>query len=89
MLQEQMSRIPLQSPGTIEKWADPEIEAYFRESHRQSTPAPYKLMLLANSPLALKSWARFWWATFRRGTVEHELLEQVRFRIASLVSCGF
>lgn len=84
-----MSRIPIPEPSIIEGWADVEVEAYFRESHRLSTPAPFKLMLLANSPIALKAWSRFWWATFRRGTVEHALLERLRFLIASVVSCGF
>ena len=83
------SRIPVPDPRTIEAWRDAEVEAYFRESHRESTPAPYKLMLLATSPATLKGWCRFWWATFRRGLVDHVLMERVRFRIASLVSCGF
>ena len=84
-----MSRIPLADAKAIEGLGDHEIEAYFRESHRESTPAPSKLMLLAHNPATLKAWCRFWWATFRRGTVEHALMERLRFRIASLVSCGF
>lgn len=84
-----MSRIPYPEAKAIETLRDREIEAYFRESHRESTPAPYKLMLLANSPSTLKAWCRFWWATFRRGTVEHVLMELLRFHIASLVSCRF
>ena len=34
-----MSRIPWPSPEAIEARRDPETEAYFRESHRESTPA--------------------------------------------------
>lgn len=84
-----MSRIPWPAPEAIEALGDREIEAYFRESHRESTPAPYKLMLLANAPSTLKAWCRFWWATFRRGTVDRKLMESLRFYVASLVACRF
>ena len=84
-----MSRIPWPSPEAIEARRDPETEAYFRESHRESTPAPYKLMLLANAPTTLTAWCRFWWATFRRGTVDHALMETLRFYVAALADCRF
>ena len=84
-----MSRIPWPSPEAIEARRDPETEAYFRESHRESTPAPYKLMLLANAPTTLTAWCRFWWATFRRGTVDPALMETLRFYVAALADCRF
>lgn len=82
-----MLRISCPDHRAIEGLGDREIEAYFRESHREGTPAPFRLMLLANNPATLKGWCRFWWATFRRGTVDHALKELLRFHIASTVSC--
>ncbi len=83
-----MRRISCPDPRVGEDLADREIEAYFLEAHRESTPAPFRLMPLANSPATLKGWCRFWWATFRRGTVDHALMELLRFHVASTVRCG-
>ena len=73
--------------GAIEAMGDQEIEGYFREAHRTDTPPPHWLALLALQPGCLKAWARFWWATFRGGVVDHALKELLRVHIARLLRC--
>jgi hypothetical protein len=82
-------RVLPRDAASIEALQDPEIEGYFRESHRFSTPAPYKLMLLAQAPSTLKAWARFWWAVFRRNPMEHTFMELLRVHIARNIFCEF
>lgn len=84
-----MSRIPPLGAAEIEALKDPEIEGYFRESHRLSTPEPIALSISAQQPQTLKAWCRFWWVVFRRGLVEHPLKELVRVHISQLVGCEF
>lgn len=82
-----MSRIMPESAAAIEAIGDSEIEGYFRAAHQTDTPPPHWLALLALQPSALKAWARFWWATFRSGVVEHALKELVRVHIARHLEC--
>ena len=80
-------RLDPRDAASIEALQDPEIENYFRESHQFSTPWPYGLMLLAHSPDTLKAFCRFWWALFRRSSMDHMFMELVRLHIARTVAC--
>ncbi len=77
-------------PGQeIEAWNDPEIEAYARVSLRDGVPAPTSLAIEANAPRVLRAFGRFWWTTFRGGTVDPVLKERIRVVMAQAAGCTY
>jgi hypothetical protein len=81
--------IPWNDPSAIEALADPEFKSYFSDSHKFSTPAPQKLMILSHSPAAMRGWCRFWWSTYRHSATERPLMERVRYLVADHIACSF
>lgn len=82
-------RLPLVPGDAVEALADPEIEAYFRQSYALGTPPPTSLALYAHHPELLRAWCRFWWTAFHGGKVEHGFKERLRVRIAERIQCHY
>ena len=82
-------RVPLVPGYVIERWKDPEIEAYFRHSYVVGTPPPTSLSLDAHNPNTLRAFRRFWWSAFHQGSVSHRLKEILRVQIAQDRDCDY
>ena len=84
-----IQRMPLVAGDAIERWKDPEIEAFFLHSYVLGTPPPTSLSLDAHNPNALRAFRRFWWSTFHSGSVAHRLKELLRVQIARFRDCDY
>lgn len=84
-----VQRMPLVPGEVIERWKDPEIEAFFRHSYVLGAPPPTSLSLDAHNPDALRAFRRFWWAAFHNGSAAHRLKELLRVQIARYRDCDY
>ncbi|HVC87652.1 MAG TPA: carboxymuconolactone decarboxylase family protein [Gaiellaceae bacterium] len=81
-----MPRISYVDPATID---DPELRAAIEQARLHGTPRPESQAVRAHSPEVLRTFSRFWAATFREGVLDHKLKELCRLYVSKTVECSY
>lgn len=81
-----MPRISYVDPAAID---DPELRAAIDKARLHGTPRPESQAIRAHSPEVLRTFSRFWDATFREGIVDHKLKELCRLYVSKTVECSY
>jgi alkylhydroperoxidase family enzyme len=79
-------RISYVDPATIE---DAELREHLEQAALHGTPRPESQAVRAHLPEVLRTFSRFWEATFREGILDHKLKELCRLYVSKTVECSY